>query len=296
MNDPGSKKELELATTGAWIATEAPTSEDLAFLHAVLCQVGLPRSQADGRTFERTSGAASLLVSAGSLWDGRRWVEQPLPYGAMPRLMLAWISTYALRHQTRVVDVGSSPSEFVRMLGISTSGGRRGGFTMFQKQAKALAVCRLQLGYTVPGRAVTYDGTPIERFEAWLTRDDQQRVLWPGEIVLSEGYYQTLQSSAVPLDSRALSALKGSALALDLYMMLAHRLHRVGGNGVFVPWPTVKAQFGQEYRAARDFKRSFLEALRAVLAVYPQAKVKHVDGGVLLVASPPPIPRGSLGE
>ncbi|WP_255519269.1 hypothetical protein [Xylophilus sp. ASV27] len=30
--------------------------------------------------------------------------------------------------------------------------------------------------------------------------------------------------------------------------------------------------------------------LRAVLAVYPQAKVKQVTGGLTFMASPPPIP------
>jgi len=33
-----------------------------------------------------------------------------------------------------------------------------------------------------------------------------------------------------------------------------------------------------------------LPALRAVLTVYPQAKVKQVTGGVMLMPSPPPIP------
>ena len=42
--------------------------------------------------------------------------------------------------------------------------------------------------------------------------------------------------------------------------------------------------------ADKDFKKEFVPALRKVLAVYPQAKVQQVRGGVLLQGSPPPIP------
>jgi hypothetical protein len=50
-------------------------------------------------------------------------------------------------------------------------------------------------------------------------------------MVLSEGYFNSLIDSAVLLDNRALMALKGSALALDVYAWLAHRLHRIEGRG-----------------------------------------------------------------
>jgi hypothetical protein len=33
------------------------------FLHAVLCQVGLPRSRPNGRSFERSSGKAQMRRS-----------------------------------------------------------------------------------------------------------------------------------------------------------------------------------------------------------------------------------------
>ena len=291
------RRLVALAKAGGEIATEAAElREDLAFQHAVLCQVGLPRSRQAGREFERRNGSASVLVTAGSLWNGREWVEQPLPYGAMPRLMLAHMATYAVRHQTRVIPVGESPTEFLRMLGEkSDSGGERGKFTTFQRQAKALAACRLQLGYSLPGRAGTFDGTPVARFEAWLT-EGEQRSLWPAEIELSLDYFETLKTLAVPLDLRALQALKGSALALDVYTWLAHRLRRVKPGTGRVTWAALREQFGQEYRDPRNFRRKFEQALREALAVYPAAKIISVGSiepgrsGFELQESPPPIP------
>lgn len=286
-----SAKERALSEASALIFGERPSPNDFAFTHALLCQVGLPRSKVAGDRFERTSGRASLIVSAGELWNGKAWDKQPIPYGSMPRLVLAWISTHAVRNNTAEIPVGDSASEFLRMLGITKGGGASGPYTTFRKQVSALAACRLQIGYTTATTARTYNGQPIESFDAWLTQE-KQRSLWPGQLTLSRSYYETLRESAVPLDNRALQVLKGSALALDLYTMLAYRLHRIEGRPLRLFWHQVKDQFGQEYQgahAAKDFKRQFLVALRQVQAVYPQARVRQIDGGLLLQASPPPI-------
>ena len=110
------------------------------FLHAGLCQVGLPRSQVKSLTFERTSGKASLLLEAGKLWDGAKneWVQQPLPYGTRPRLALVHVSTEAVRTQNPAVEVGRSAREFLIRLGIDT-GGRE--YRSFSAQMRALAAC-----------------------------------------------------------------------------------------------------------------------------------------------------------
>ena len=157
----------------------------------------------------------------------------------------------------------------------------------------ALAAARLQLGFK--GR--TYNGQPVQQFDAWVAnKDTQQRALWPGVMLLSEDYYGSLIESAVPLDNRALHALKGSALALDVYAWLAHRLHRIEGRGVTLHWKSLREQFAQEYKGKdpdKDFKKQFLPVLREFQVVYPQAKVKQVTGGLMLMASPPPIPKKS---
>jgi hypothetical protein len=227
-------------------------------------------------------------VQAGMLDEGHGPVLQPVPYGALPRLALAWVSTYAKRHGTREIPIGDSAAEFLRIMGIEGDDGRR--YSTLRKQMNALAACRLQLGYK--GR--TFNGQPVDQFDAWLSnRETGQRALWPGVMLLSDNFFHELAENAVPLDNRALHALKGSALALDVYAWLAHRLHRIDGRPVILYWTNLREQFGQEYQgknANKDFKTAFLAALRAVLAVYPQAKVKQVTGGLMLMASPPPIP------
>ena len=237
----------------------------------------------------RHSGAAWVLVQAGSLSipGTNKPIEQPIPYGAVPRLTLAWVSTYAKRHGTREIPIGHTAGEFLRLMNM---GVQSSSYSALRKQMHALAACRLQLGYK--GR--TYNGQPVEQFDAWINdnKNVNQTSLWPGVMLLSEGYFKELLEHGVPLDNRALHALKGSALALDAYTWLAHRLYRIDGRPVLIHWKGVREQFAQEYKGKdpdKNFKKEFLPALNSALAVYPKAVVKQVTGGILLYPSPPPI-------
>jgi len=260
-----------------------PTRID--FQHAVLCQVGMPRSKQTDRTFQRISGTASILLEAGQLWDGQHWQEQPLPYGVKPRLAMIHVVSEAVRTKSRTIDVGHSTHDFLKRLNMDTSGR---GYAVFKNQMTALAACRLTLGYAVGNMAVTIDAKPFKRFEAWLHPTGSQQTMWPGELELSEDFFDTLTRHAVPLDYRAIGALSHSALALDVYTWLAHRLHRVT-KPTRLSWANMKDQFGQEYADAKNFKRKMKKVLLQVRAVYPDAKIDEVDGGLILKASPPPI-------
>lgn len=265
------------------------------FLHTVMCQVGMPRRMTTERTFERHNGHMSILLEAGKLYNGKDWIEHPLPYGTTPRLVMVHLSSEAIRMQSRRVEIGDSMRQFLLTLGMGDGGGPRGGYTTVRRQIESLAACRLSIGMHSEGKVVTVDAKPIKRFEAWLHPEDNQPTLWPGFMELSPEFYDTLTHHAVPLDYRALSALKHSALALDIYTWLAHRLCRITSNrGVMLSWQNLRDQFGQEYSNPKDFKREFREVLRQVLVVYPDARLEEIDGGLMLKQSPPPISKTSV--
>lgn len=285
--------QTRLIEAGAQIVATPPDRAD--FLHTVMCQVGLPRRRTEARTFERHSGHMSILLEAGKLFDGRDFVDRPLPYGTVPRLVMVHVSTEAVRTRQRRVEIGDSMRQFLTTLGMQTSGGERGGYRILRRQMEALAACRLTLGMFDQGRAITVDAKPIKRFEAWLQQDGDQRTLWPGVLELSEDFYDTLSEHAVPLDYRALGALKHSSLALDIYTWLAHRLCRVRhAGGVRLSWENLREQFGQEYGHSKDFKKEFRHALRQVLVVYPDARLGEAIGGIVLYPSRPPLSATSL--
>ena len=282
-----SRSQWSLLEAEAAIGNLSPTWDDMAYLHTVLCQVGLPRRKVEGREFMRQSGAAWLNIQSGVLDEGKGPVRQPVPYGALPRLALAYISTFAVQNRTQQVPIGQSASEFLDLMDMAPDGRR---YKTLRKQMHALAACHIQLGY----RGKTYSGVPIRKFSAWDKDRTKvgQRAFWPGELILSTDFYESLLRTAVPIDMRALKALKGSALAMDVYTWLAHRLWRIGGDGTALGWRSLKNQFGQEYQGAdadANFKKKYLEALGQALAVYPEARVKESKGGLQLEFSPPPV-------
>ena len=267
-------------------------ADNIQYLHSVLAQVSLPRKKVTGAEFERTNGSASIKISAGELWDGKRWRLQEIPYGIKPRLTLLHCSSMAVKTNSPHINLGKSIRSFLDNLGIQTNGAQ---YTLFKKQMMALAGCRLSIGFvTKEGRAKTFDEKPISSFEAWLHPTGEQQTLWDGEITLSTDFFESLKEHCLPMDFRAISALRHSALAIDCYTYLSHRLQRINKPSVFLSWDILKDQFGVEYKNKADFKREFKSALLATMAVYPDAKVQPNNEGVTLFPSKPPIPKVAI--
>ena len=115
---------------------EADVDGTVRFLHSVLCQVSLPRSQASEQTFTRRSGRCFITLQAGQFYNGLRMVEQPLPFGTKPRLVLIHACSEAVRTQSRNIEVGHSVRGFLRTLGIDCGGKE---IKAFRAQMLALA-------------------------------------------------------------------------------------------------------------------------------------------------------------
>jgi len=176
---------------------------------------------------------------------------------------------------------------FARALGISINGPH---LRHLKDQLSRLAAATVRMGMVEDGRAVQVNTQIVSAFDLWYPTESRQRMLWTSTVRLSAEYFASLERHAVPLDRRAVGALAGSALALDVYTWLAQRLHRVPpATPQFIPWANVYDQFGQGYARVRDFRKRFLETLHRVHAVYPQAKLSADDRGLTLEHSPPPV-------
>ena len=266
--------------------------DTVEFLHSVLCQVGLPRSATKTRVFERNNGRASIRIEAGALHRAGKWVDMPLPYGAKPRLALLHISSEAVRTRSGHIEIGESLRDFLLTLGLSVNGR---AYAEMKRQMENLAACRMLLGMSTPTKDITIETKPIEHFEAWLHSDGRQRSMWPGYLELSPRFLETLLDHAVPLNPAAINGLQKSALALDVYTWLAHRLCRVRkAEGVKLSWANLRQQFGQEYTDPKNFKHEFKAALHKVCAVYPDARISEEAGGLRLYSSPAPVPKSQV--
>jgi hypothetical protein len=265
--------------------------ERIDFLHAAQCQIGLPYKNPgnDVHEWDRKQGNASLRIEAGSAMDPSTgdFVKLGLPYGEKPRLVLIHLATEAVRKSSPVVDVEDSMTGFARSLGLETNGQQ---LRFLKDQLARLAASTIRIGIMEEGRALQVNTQFVSAFDLWFPKQPDQRVIWPSTVRLSEEYYQTLGKHAVPLDHRAVAALSSSSMALDIYVWLAQRLHRVPtGKPQFIAWDSLYEQFGQGFARVRDFRRRFLQTLHHVESAYPTARLSADDGGLTLSNSPPPV-------
>ena len=103
---------------------------DLGFMTRMMALCSLPRTNPGDRLqYKRVNGPYKLIMSATE--------DYKLPFGNLPRLILAWICTEAVRTQSRELILGRSLSKFMRTLGInSTNGGARGEQTRLRNQMR----------------------------------------------------------------------------------------------------------------------------------------------------------------
>jgi hypothetical protein len=93
--------------------------------------------------------------------------------------------------------------------------------------------------------------------------------------------------SSVPVDLRALRALKRSPLALDLYAWLTYTafLATKARRPRTVPWEALHSQMGAEYAEIRMFRTNVRLALKKIQLVYPELKLELTSDGMTVLPS-----------
>jgi len=264
---------------------------DICFQHSVLCQTGLPyRNPGDAvREWQRTQGGAMLVIQAGQVLQPHTAtvVDVGLPWGPKPRLILAHLNAEALRLDSPEIEIDDSLSAFVRRIR-GFDGGRE--IRMFKEQLTRLSNALIRLAMLRGGHLSQINTHVVTGFDLWLPKDQRQRVLWPSRIRLSNEYFESLKKHAVPLNEADLAALAHTAMGLDIYAWLAQRLHRIDPRKpAFIPWTSLKEQFGPDYRQMFNFKREFRHTLAQVLNRYKTARIELDGKGMTARTSPPPI-------
>lgn len=288
-----SRTEKRLIEAAAAIR-ECQDPDHIAYHHTVFCQTALPYRRTAERRWERTNGFISLSIEAGrALNPERQWVDLPLPFGPKARLLQIHLDTQAKLKDNPCVELEGSMTSFITQLQGRAPNGPE--LRKFKEQAAAIAGALFRFAAVRADRTFQIDAKIVSGFELWYPRDERQRVMFPSFVRLSDEYFTSLRNHAVPLDYRAVAALKESALALDIYKWLSQRLCRIpASKPAFIPWPLVQLQFGQGYGRLRDFRAVFISTLKTVLSEYPAAKVEADGRGVTLHLSRPPIARKVL--
>lgn len=275
----------------AALAIESGTAVDageLGFMARSMTLCTLPHSKPKGNEFTRKNGGYSL-----TMWSPK---DIGLPYGTVPRLLLAWITTETVRTKERVLVLGDSLSQFMRELGLTPTGGERGDITRLRAQMKRLFSCSISCNYHSKDRDAGLGFRIAKGFDLWWhPQNTGQAGLWQSTLTLSEEFYEEILSAPIPIDIRALKALKRSPMALDLYMWLTFRTSYLKASTT-ITWGQLQNQFGSDYGRARAFKESFKEALRKVQLVYPGAKISTTDIGIMLQPGSTSVPKKLGGK
>lgn len=298
--DPGLspsqvRREIRRLEAAARCMAEIDPNE-IAFLHAGLCQTGLPHSKpADDRDpWHRSNGRFHLVVEPGTIID--RLSGKPkyvgVPFGPKARLIFLHINTEGVKR--RQIPLGRSMSAWMRRLGLHVSGGDNGSIKPFKEQNLRIGRARFSFQFQFEhvdetgrsGLGIS-DVQVADKLHLWVTDDDAE---WAEEIELTEKFHAHLREHAVPLSDHAISYLSGSCLQLDFYAWAAWRLPRLQ-KPLRLNWAQVAATFSAAGEPKRLAERIRKEVLPEVYAVYRDMRIESVKGGLLLYPSKPPVPK-----
>ena len=221
MNDK-SKPALSLVTPQArhhftrldqvnQLVRAGESDSEIGYMGRLMALCSLPRTNPGQRKeFTRVNGPYQLYMIAGP--------NNKLPFGHIPRLLLAWVCTEAVRTQSRSLVLGKKLSTFMRLVGIDPAGA---SYARVRNQMKRLFACSIVLVYTDKDREAQLNTYFADRTDFWWNEPK------PGQdqstIELSEKFFDEIISHPVPLDMHILKALTRSALGLDLYLWLNYR-------------------------------------------------------------------------
>ena len=268
------------------LAIEAESAQNagaLGFMARAMVQATLPHKKVEGTEFERRNGNFTLSLLAPS--------KIGLPYGTVPRLLLAWLTTEAVKTKSRDLELGDSLSGFMHELDMAPTGGRWGSITRLKDQTTRLFSSTITAIYEDGDKTAILNRAIADKAVLWWdAKRPEQVALWKSSVTLSEQFFSEIIEHPIPVDMRALKALKKSPMALDAYCWLTYRASYAKTVST-IPWAALAMQFGSDYARVRDFKAAFIAELRKVATVYSGAQFEATEIGLIVKPSLPHITR-----
>lgn len=268
-----TKRQSMLISEAAALDTEqAQNASATGYIAHFLTQATLPHKDPKSNYFERGTGKLKISIASGSKYG--------VPYGGLPRLLLAWICTEAVKTGSSELYLGRSQHDFLKKLDLRNDGKY---ISRIRNQCLRLVNSHISVSST-DGNALRFENILIARrgFVFWNAHDTENKVQWDSNLTLSTDFFASLMAAPVPLKFEVLQALKKSPMAMDIYTWLVYRMFTLrvatgrGGRSVaHVPWAGLRMQLGTGYantpQGMRDFKKAFKSRLKEALIFYPEA-------------------------
>lgn len=249
----------------------------LGVITRVMAQATLPHTDPKlppGTLYSRSTGLLTLNVAPTTSKYG-------VPFGTIPRIVLAWICTEAIKTNSRELKLGHSQAEFLEKIQLHSNGR---DIARMREQCMRLFRAVVSVEYENE-HGEGSRRLPITNSDTiFWHKNPGVQALWQSELELTEQFFNEIKAHPVPLDLRVYRALSKSPLAMDIYVWLTYRMFvlRASGKPVArVPWIGLMRQIGANYadtpEGLRLFKFRFKQRLREVLLFYPEAH-SHVKG------------------
>ena len=283
-DSPQARHSFTVADQVNQLVSASEADPDLGFMARTMALCSLPRTNPGNRKeYKRVNGPFTLYMVAGG--------GNKLPFGNLPRLILAWVSTEAVRTQSRVLVLGKSLSEFMRTLDIYSSSGRK--HTRLRNQMKRLFGCTVTMIYEDENVDATVNAVIADSTVFWWNKPDQPS-LWESKIELGEKFYNEIVNHPVPIEMNTLTALKRSTLGLDLYLWMVYRTFTLRAP-LRLTWRLLYCQFGAHPDKASDnntvqhFRYKVLRELKKIKMAWSGLNYSTARGVLILHPSTPAI-------
>ena len=297
MNDK-SKSALSLVTPQArhhftrfdqvdQLARAGESDSEIGYMGRLLALCSLPRTNPGDRLrYVRRNGPYTLYMMAGGPTN--------LPFGHLPRLLLAWVCTEAVRTQSRDLFLGNTLSDFMRIVGIDPAGA---SFARIRNQMNRLFACQITLVYTGNQGESRVSSLIADRSEFWWTeRSPDDPDIWKSLIRLGEEFFNEVIRHPIPMDMHILRALRRSSIGLDLYQWLNYRTFGLQ-QPIRLTWHQLYRQFGVDparagdKRPVDDFRKDCLRELKKIKVAWPGLDYTTPKGALeLLPTTTPSVP------
>jgi hypothetical protein len=279
-----------------------PDKTEAAFIARQLVQATLPHKNPGNDLLEwtRTNGNLTLSIRSGRKTDPKTGERKNIgyPYGTIPRLLLFWMTTEAVKTKNPRLALGNSLTKFMRDIGLNPDNGRGKRSDARRLRDQMQRLFQATIGFEQTRQENGRNGSAWMNMSVapkgvlwWDEKQPEQNTLWDSWIQLGEDFFAAITAAPVPVDIRALKALKRSPLALDLYAWTTYTAFKTKKNGQSksISWELLHEQLGAEYHDMKEFAKSARLALRKVQTVYPELGLEFEKGGLKILSCNPAV-------
>lgn len=251
-----------------------------------------PLARVQGTSWVRQNDMGEIAIDAGRVAGSNGSKLTEIPFGGLPRLLTAYITTEARRmvktgDDPSRIDLTGSLNEMVRELGLSEGSRNRALMDALENALSA------RVTFTRTSEALHNGQRGKWRETVWVPQIATSLKLWvPNQqplsgfepyIELSPEYLAVAldDSRVLPVRLDLLAKLVGKPMAYDVLLWLQNVIYALNRGNVkerFFSWGDLYAHTTHEYTLVNDFakrwKRAFAEAHR----YYPEARVELVRG------------------